>query len=192
LGKLVSFDKLDKTNTPTKIILDTNFILNLTNRFTNHPTNRNITDCSNFTKSLVYANTEIFIPDVVVNEFCCQVFTTILLEYRKKNNLTKHILNIHRDNPRIIRPGHEKISKAIKDLDLIRSKKKLLENGEGVRNKALKLMRKYDLLPSDAYISAIAIVNQINNIATLDVPLTKSLLKEEINIYTPFTEINLS
>ncbi len=191
MGKLVSFDKLDETNTPTRIVLDTNFILNHTNQFTHHPTNNNITDCLNFAKSLVYANAEIFIPEIVISEFCCQVYTTILREYKKNNNLKDNIIEIHKRNPTIIKTGHEPIKKAIIDWDIIRSKQKIAEGGKIVRDKALQLMRKYHLLPSDAYIGAITIINQINNIATLDVPFSKSMLKEKVNIYTPFTLINL-
>ena len=191
MGKLVSFDKLDSTNTPRRIILDTNFILNHTNSFTHHPTNQNITDCLNFAKSLVYSNTEIFIPDIVINEFCCQIYSVILREHKKKNNLKDNIIEIHKKNPSIIKSAHEPIRKAISDMDIIRSKKKIAEGGSGVRVKALQLMQKYNLLPSDAYIGAIAIINQINNIATLDVPFTKSILKEKVNIYTPYTLINL-
>lgn len=191
MGKLVSFDNLDNTNTPSKIVLDTNFILNHTNQFTNHPTNKNISDCHNFAKTLVYANVEIFIPEIVVNEFCHQVYSTILKEYKVKYNLKGSIIDIHKRNPSIIKSGHEPIKNAIINLDIIRAKRKIVEGGKSVRDKALQLMRKYHLLPSDAYIGAIAIINQINNIATLDVPFSKSMLKEKVNIYTPFTLINL-
>lgn len=192
MGKLVSFDKLDSTNTPSEIVLDTNFILNHTNKFTHHPTKQNITDCLDFAKSLVYANCEIFVPDIVINEFCCQIYSTILRDYRIKNQLKDNIIEIHKRNPSIIKSGHEPIRNAIKNLDIIRSDRKIAEGGKEVRDKALQLMGKYHLLPSDAYIGAIAMINKINNIATLDVPFTKSMLKENLNIYTPFNLINLS
>ena len=68
-SNLVSFEKLSKSNFPAKIVLDTNFILNLTHSYTHHPTNNNVSVCVDFMKSLVHDGCEIFIPQIVINEF---------------------------------------------------------------------------------------------------------------------------
>lgn len=190
MGKLFNFQTLAKETTPLKIVLDTNFILNFTTQITKYPATSH-SDCLNFSKSLTYAECEIFIPEIVINEFCCQIYSEKLREHKKKNSLKGSIIDIHKDKPSLIATEHKIIKDAVRDLNLICSKKVIIENGNDIRNKALELMGKYNMLPSDAYIASITIINEINNIATLDVPFSKSILQEKnVNIYTPY-QLNL-
>ena len=185
-SKLHSFSSLSKINFPSKIILDTNYVLNFTHRFTKFPANENVSDCREFCKSLVYDSSKIFIPQIVINEFCCQVFLNVISEYQKKHNIKRGKLDIYGEKPQVIVPGHKQIKEAVQNLDIIIDQKHLREDGSEIRNKALKLMRKYDMLPSDAYIGAIAIMNQVFSIATLDVYFAKCISQESnVNVFLP-------
>jgi len=137
-------------------------------------------------KSLAHDESQIYIPNVVINEFCYHIYLNILSEYKKKHNVSKKEIDIYRSNPKLIYKGHSQISEAIKNLKIVCSEKQLKEGSINVRNKALNLMKKYNMLPADAFIGAIATFNQIYNIATLDVNFAKSMIKEkDVHIYIP-------
>jgi predicted nucleic acid-binding protein len=185
-GKLHSFESLSKDSCPKSIVLDTNFILNFTHKFTQIPRTNNVTDCLDFCKTLVYENCGIFIPQIVINEFCCQVYLNAIDEYRKRRGLKNKLLELYDYNPNSISAGHAQIRKAVANLDIIISKTTLKEDGKAIRESALKLMRKYNFLPSDAFIGALILENNIKNLATLDVYFAKNIIKEDgVNVYMP-------
>ena len=185
-SNLVSFEKLSKSNAPTKIVLDTNFILNLTHAYTNHPTNKNVSVCVDFMKSLAHDECEIFIPQIVINEFCHQVFLNVLSEYCHKHDLRINKVDLYKQKPHLIAPGHKQIKEAFGMLDTIISPVCLIENSIDVRRRAMTIMQKHHFLPSDAFISAIAMENNINAIATLDVYFGRNIVKENgMKVFMP-------
>ena len=184
-SNLFSFESLSKSHFPSKIILDTNFILNLTHEYTHHPTSKNVIECSNFLKSLIWDESEIFIPQIVINEFCHQVFLNVLSEYMHNHNLKINRVDLYKAKPYLIAPGHHQVKEVLKMLDKIISKTILKEMDMAVQNTAIKIMEKYNLFPSDAFIGAIAIENNIRHIATLDVYFAKNIVKEGVSVYLP-------
>ncbi len=184
-SRIVSFDDLSKTNRPPSIILDTNFIINLTHTYTNRSPSRNAVDCSNFIKSLVHDECEISIPQIVVNEFCHQIYMDVLSEHQHKQNVSGDKIALYKKKPNLITPGHDKIQGAIKALDGITSKRELNEGGIALRDRALALMRQYHFLPSDAYIAAIAIENKIGHIATFDRYFAKRISEHYLKVFMP-------
>ena len=184
-AKLHSFESLTKEACPRKIILDTNFILNFTHRFTAFKAN-NVSDCVDFARSLTYWECKILIPQIVTNEFCHQIFLNKLAEHKSKNNLRDDLGVLYKKNPKLIATEHKKIKEAINNLDKISSKDRFGEGTRLVREKAVNLMRKHNFLPSDAYIGAMAIVGIVYNIATLDVYFAENIAKEKnVHVYLP-------
>ena len=177
-SNLFSFGQLSKSNFPPKIILDTNFVLNLTHSCTNHPTGRNVSDCIDFVKSLIYDGCEIFIPQIVINEFCHQVFLNVLSEYIHKNNLKINKIDLYKQKPQLIAPGYTQIKNALAMMDKIIATVDLKEEGVKVRDRAIVIMQKYNFLPSDAFISAVALENGIHSIASQDVYFAKNIGNE--------------
>lgn len=185
-SKAHSFDTITSENTPKKIILDTNFVLNFTHRFVKHPKSGSVADCTNFAKSLVHAGSDIFIPQIVVNELCCQVYLNVLDDYKKRSGSSKTKLVLYDEKPAWIQSGHTTIMNAIKNLDIISTNKSMKEAGAVIRDRATKLMRRHHMLPSDAFIGSATIINEIYNIATLDVYFAQCMVKEpHVNVYLP-------
>ena len=185
-SNLFSFGQLSKSNFPPKIILDTNFVLNLTHSCTNHPTGRNVSDCIDFVKSLIYDGCEIFIPQIVINEFCHQVFLNVLSEYIHKNNLKINKIDLYKQKPQLIAPGYTQIKNALAMMDKIIATVDLKEEGVKVRDRAIVIMQKYNFLPSDAFISAVALENGIHSIASQDVYFAKNIAKENgMKVFMP-------
>lgn len=184
-SRVISFDDLTKTNCPSSIILDTNFIINLTHTYTNHSPSRNAVDCGDFIKSLVHDECAISIPQIVVNEFCHQVYMDVLSEYQHKQNISGDKIALYKKKPNLIAQGHNKIQNAINALDVITSGRELNEGGLVVRDRALTLMRQYHFLPSDAYIAAIAVENKIGHIATLDRYFAKRISEHYLKVFMP-------
>jgi len=185
-SKVHSFNDLSKESFPNKIILDTNFVLNFTHRFTQYPKAINVYDCTLFLKSLIYGNSSIYVPDIVMNEFCFHIYLNILIEYKQKHGISKKPIDVYGDNPRLLSRGHAQIKEAVKNLDVVCSKNGLKEGSISMRNLALKLMRKHNMLPADAFIGAVAIFNQIFSIATLDIFFAKSISQEpNVHVYLP-------
>ena len=185
-SNLFSFGQLSKSNFPSRIILDTNFVLNLTHSCTNHPTGRNVRDCTDFVKSLIYDGCEIFIPQIVINEFCHQVFLNVLSEYIHKNNLKINKVELYKQKPHLIAPGHVQIKNALDMMDKIIATVDLKEEGIKVRDRAIAIMQKYHFLPSDAFISAVALENGIYSIASQDVYFAMNIAKEKsMRVFMP-------
>lgn len=124
--------------------------------------------CDTFIRSLIHDRCAIFIPQLVINEFCHQIYLNVLSEYQHKQNKFGDKIGLYKFKPNLIAPGHNQIKNAIASLDELVSEKELHEGGISVRDRALGLMQKFHLLPSDAFIGAIAIENKIDHIATLD------------------------
>ncbi len=183
---LFSFGQLSKNNFPPKIILDTNFVLNLTHSCTSHPTSRNVSDCIDFVKSLIYDGCEIFVPQIVINEFCHQVFLNVLAEYIHKHSLKINKADLYKQRPHLITPGHSQIKNAMAMMDKIIAITELKEEGSKIRDRAIAIMEKHHFLPSDAFISAVAIENGIHSIASQDVYFAKNIAKEKgMKIFMP-------
>ena len=184
-SRIISFDNLSKSNFPASIIFDTNFVLNLTHAYTNHPTSQNALVCKIFMTSLVYDHCEIFIPHIVINEFCHQIYLDVISEYQHKRNSKGDKIALYKWKPNLIAPGHHKIKAAIKAMDDCVSKREINEDGLAVRDRALALMRKYHFLPSDAFIAAIAIENKIDHIATLDHYFARRICEQYLTVFMP-------
>ena len=61
-----------------------------------------------------------------------------------------------------------------------------VENSVSVRRRAMTIMQKRHFLPSDAFISVIAIENNIHAIATLDVYFGRNIVKESgMKVFMP-------
>ena len=62
----------------------------------------------------------------------------------------------------------------------------LKEEGVKVRDRAIVIMQKYNFLPSDAFISAVALENGIHSIASQDVYFAKNIAKENgMKVFMP-------
>ena len=135
--------------------------------------------------SLVHDHCAIFIPQIVVNEFCHQVYLDALSEYQHKRGISGDKIALYKWKPNLIAPGHNKIRNAIGALDDLVSERQLNEGGLAVRDRALALMQKYHFLPSDAFIAAIAVENKIGHIATLDRYFAKRISEQYLKVFMP-------
>ena len=95
-------------------------------------------------------------------------------------------MDLYKQRPNLIAPAYHQINNAVGLLDKISSQKELKEGGIKVRNRAIAIMRKYHFLPSDAFIGAVAIENDIHAIATQDAYFAKNIIKEkDVKVFLP-------
>ena len=107
-----------------------------------------------------------------------------LSEYQHKQGKFGNKIELYKYKPNLIAPGHNQIKNAITALDELVPEKELREGGTAVRDRALGLMQRYHLLPSDAFIAAIAIENKVDHIATLDRYFARRI-SQHLKIFMP-------
>jgi len=109
-----------------------------------------------------------------------------LSEYIHKNNLKINKVELYKQKPHLIAPGHVQIKNALDMMDKIIATVDLKEEGIKVRDRAIAIMQKYHFLPSDAFISAVALENGIYSIASQDVYFAMNIAKEKsMRVFMP-------
>ena len=168
MGKVVSFENIDEINPPKTLLLDTSFIINLTHKITNYPTSKPkevkeaekaSASCEKFLQDLVKHKTRILTCDLVLAEFCHEIYKDIL-----ERKFGKDWYEKYKDNPSFIRTGHPKIARAYRYLKVFLNED-LVQIGEDIRKKTFKIMSHLDTCPNDAYIASVALENSLHGIA---------------------------
>lgn len=170
MGKVVSFENIDKINPPKSILLDTSFIINLTHEITNYPTSKpeeltntkkGLNLCKNFLQELLKYKTRILTCDLVLAEFSHEVYKDIV---ERKCGKNKKWYEEYKNNPSLISSGHPKIARAYRHLSTFLYDD-LKQIGEDIRRRTFKIMKHLDICPTDAYIVSVAIENNLSGIA---------------------------
>lgn len=188
---------------PSKIIIDTGFLLSLTAGQTGlHKKAQHISDCVDFGKALDENHTKIYVSDWVLNELIHQIHRqkisdwlqgldgakrrSIASKLRRRLGREPESLDFYRNNPTIIREAHPIIRKVVSELTKLRAFRDFGQAGPRIRAQALKISRRFDLLITDSFILATAIVNKIPDIATTDIrDFGRVASPLNINIYVP-------
>lgn len=178
---------------PKGVLLDTNFILNLTCNFTGYPASFK-EDCANFIQAIIEKDGDIYITDWVLEEVLFQIIELKLQEKVKPINDKYEQLgkkerispmNYYYNHPGIIKEIFPTLKEVYNDLMKLSRYRKLEESSFAIREKSLSLIKDRQLLPTDAYIVATAIVNEpIEAVVTCDVRHFRKV-RDRIAIYVP-------
>jgi predicted nucleic acid-binding protein len=187
-GRVLSF--LD-SNLPSEIILDTNFIVNIAFQFTTLHADH-ITDCARFAKRLYAAHATLYVPEWCINELCHITYRAKLFEDAKKQlGDGKKWKELYDNNPAILKKYHATVEAMLRAVEEITKRTRLKENLPNIRKKAFNIIKHIDICPTDAYIVATALLNDVENIATVNVKDFQRVAKNyPLNIYLPDHMVN--
>lgn len=174
---------------PKRILLDSNFVLNLTTNLSGF-SGKHVSDCVNFGSALEKNGTLIYVTDWVINEVCHQIYMMKLAEEIHSTPTLqqqfKSPYDLYLAKPGSIQKHHVAVMKVVELLGKLALHGKLEENSYAIREKSLSLMRTFNLLPTDAYILATALINKVEAIATLNVrDFGKIARAKIIKVFTP-------
>jgi predicted nucleic acid-binding protein len=171
---------------PSKIILDTNFIVNLAFNFTSLHADH-IADCKRFANRLYESNAILYVSEWSICEFCHIVYRAkLMVDAKKQLGNEQRWKELYEDNPHIIKKYHSIVEMLLKTIGEITKETRLKENILGIRKKAFKIMKNIDVCPTDAYIIATALMNDVSNIATVNYRcFSRAAIVYPLTIYVP-------
>jgi len=187
-GQVISF----KASTlPSDLILDTNFIVNLTFSFTNLHADH-IKDCLDFSKQLYKNKSKLYVSEWSICEFCHIFYrANLMAEAMKIKGKAFLWLELYEENPHILNKYHNRLEELLGVIEEATNKTRLTENIPLIRKRAFKIMKHIDMCPTDAYIIATAELNNIKNIATINFKCFNRAAKAfPLNIYVPDHMVN--
>lgn len=107
-------------------------------------------------------------------------------EFRTRLGRNPSPIDYYRKDPTVIKGAHPVTKKVIYELTKLKTRRDFKQMGPQITAKALKLSRRFDLLITDSYILATAIVNKIPDIVTTDIrDFGRVANPLNINIYVP-------
>lgn len=154
---------------PHTIILDTSVILNLLTKIAKITTHH-VKDCELFIERILKNNTEIYLTDWTIQEVLFVVSRWNLQEEcRKKKRNSSNWELFYKRRPNLVNKFYGVLNTIYSELIKLSCNRKLEESSFAIRDKMIEIIGTKQLLPSDAYIIATAIVNKhIEAVATCD------------------------
>ncbi len=189
---LKNISSFDDRPLPERILYDTSFIINLLTNIKQSGSSKDFRmDCEGFAQALYKNHSEVYITEWVLCEVCNYCYINLIKEKLSrdynleiKNVPREDIFKEYKDNPGVLIPFHGIVKNIVTNLYNISQYRKLEESSFAIRERALSLVRRYNIFPNDAYIIATAIVNKIENIATVDIRDFNRVISE-VNVFGP-------